>query len=217
MPTAVPTTKPPTRISTAPTTSSPTDFPTRPPTPLSSSCHLDASEDFEDGKADGWTNFSTVSSSVSGSKVLGPFAISQQPTKTFDFPSQRKEAVVSFVFSPTGTWDGNHTRWGPDKFKVYVNNEVVDFGFFGRSHPNLSDAGTTATTFGVITWRRTYLDGIHPRDRYVLRMEVPVQSLSPKGKMTLRFFADVPLTDAESASIDDLVITGCDQNGQLPS
>ncbi len=125
--------------------------------------------------------------------------------------------MVSFIFSPTGTWDANLFWVGPDKFKVYVNNQVVDFGFFGKTLPNMSDAGTATTTFGDITWSRTYLDGTYPFDRYVLRMEVPVQSLSPKGKMTLRFFGDVAEFFGEFASIDDLVIIGCDQNGQLPS
>lgn len=125
--------------------------------------------------------------------------------------------MVSFTLYQNGTWDGNDGTFGPDKFKVYVNNQVVDFGFFGWTHPNLSVAGTSTTTFGDIKWTRTYLDGTFPFVRYTLRMEIPIQGLSPKGKMTLRFFADLSENEGEFASIDDLVFIGCDQNGQLPS
>lgn len=49
-------------------------------------------------------------------------------------------------------------------------------------------------------------------------METPIQDLSPKGMMTLRFFADATENQGESASIDDLVFIGYDQYGQfLPS
>jgi hypothetical protein len=147
---------------------------------------------------------------------LGPFARERQPIKSFAFPSQRKEALVSFTFNQNGTWDGNDSYWGPDKFKVYVNNQIVDFGFFGWTHTNFTGSGTTTTTFGNINWRRTYLNGIYPSVRHALRMEIPVQNLSPVGAMTLRFFADVNENVGEFASIDNLSIVSCDQTGLLP-
>ncbi|KAI2505208.1 hypothetical protein MHU86_9204 [Fragilaria crotonensis] len=149
-------------------------------------CLVEANEDFETGLAPGWTNFTSVNSQYPGyfSNFLGPFERSQQPMKSFELSPATTKVRVQFDFYQIDTWDGN-SFFGPDKFKVFVNNNLVDLGFFTKETTDNRASGSTPVD-GGIRWRREYMDSSRSRifgptvdERHHITIDIPESKLAP--------------------------------------
>ena len=77
--------------------------------------------------------------------------------KTFVLSPATANVRVKFDFYQIDSWDGNSFQHGPDKFKVFVNNYLVDFGFFTKADSDNGVSGNTPLD-GGIRWKREYID-----------------------------------------------------------
>lgn len=142
--------------------------------------------------------------------------------KSFELSPATTKVRVQFDFYQIDTWDGN-TFLGPDKFKVFVNNNLVDLGFFTKETTDNRASGSTPVD-GGIRWRREYIDSSRSRifgttvdERHHITIDIPENQLAPSGILTLQFFADVNEGNGnEPAGIDNLVIVSCPNNTPFP-
>ena len=186
---------------------------------------MEANEDFENGLALGWTNFTSVNGQHPSyfSKFLGPFERAEQPKKSFPLSPGTTNVRVQFDFYQIDSWDGS-AFFGPDKFKVFVNSHLVDLGFFSKETTDNRASGNSPLD-GGIRWRREYIDSSRSRifgttvdERHQVTIDIPESYLATSGMLTLQFFADVSERNRnEPAGIDNLVITSCPSNVPFPS
>ena len=190
-------------------------------------CLVEANENFENGLALGWSNFTSVNSRYRSylSKFLGPFERAQQPKKTFVLSPATANVRVTFDFYQIDSWDGGSFPHGPDRFKVFVNSYLVDLGFFTKE---VSDNGVRTGTAvdGGIRWKREYIDssnintnvfGESVDERHKVTIDISERLVEPSGTLTLQFFADVSEGNLnEPAGIDNLRILSCPRNVPFP-
>ena len=214
----------------------PSGSPSNVPSQLLSSrqCTDVAREDFEgisSGSA-GWTGASvyTGNATKNFTQFLGPFGQDQEPIKTFMLPNINNNVRVQFHFYQIDSWDESRGRLGPDSFKVFVDDQMVDLGIFSQT----DIAGGSGTTSAGIRWSHFYLDaGVALADRgfgqwvdmrHKVSLEIPSSFLSSES-LVLRFFADLKETgcnnnnpcDEEWAGIDNLNITSCPEGMPFPT
>ena len=136
--------------------------------------------------------------------------------KTFVLSSDTAMVRVQFDLYQIDSWDGDSTLRGPDKFKVFVNDHLVDLGFFAAADSdNIVRSGTAVD--GAIRWKCDYIDSSKARifgpvvdKRHGVTIDIPESFLSPSGALTLQFFADVSEGNLnEPAGIDNLLIITC--------
>jgi hypothetical protein len=120
-------------------------------------------------------------------------------------PTGTKSVHVEFLFYEAGSWDGNDPVYGPDKFYVYVNNNLVDLGFF----KNGVDENAQGYTKGI-QWRHTSLPPFPPVFIHSVSLDIPEKYLT-SGTFTLGFEASTVDTGPlnEPGAIDDLKIVAC--------
>lgn len=142
--------------------------------------------------------------------------------KTLVLSPATTKVRVTFDFYQIDSWDGNGFH-GPDKFKVFVNDNLVDLGFFTKEDSDNIATGITPLD-GGIRWRREYVDTIRANifgpavdERHKVTIDIPERYLSPSGSFTLQFFADVSEGNLnEPAGIDNLRIISCPRNTPFP-
>ena len=198
---------------------------------IRTACVVEAFEDMENGMpggpdglkiARGW-NSSAFNLIVPGfgstTSFLGYFAQGQRPRKTFQLTPASTNVRVKFDFLQLSSWDGC-SMYGPDNFKVFVNDKLVDFGcFYFAYYGTVDDVTLSGTTSDGVIWTRSFVRKVPDFDTEIheMTMDIPL-SLITTGSLTLEFFADVNEGDAnEVAGIDNLKVISCPQNKVFPA
>lgn len=105
--------------------------------------------DFQAGTTTGW-NGAKLSSTSAFTKFLGNYGLSNKKQQSTDLRVKVTKGVsytVIFDLYLIDTWDGEHAKWGPDRFCVKVDGDVLFLESFEHSH---LDAGATyAGTYDV--------------------------------------------------------------------
>jgi large repetitive protein len=179
---------------------------------LRSDATLLFNENFENGSLTGWTGATIESGAQSSfSKFLGRFGMGQRPSKVFTLPPSIRNVRVEFLFYEIDSWDGNNSRYGPDKFFVYINNFKVDLGFFSQS-----TSESASGNIGGILWSHSSISSpaslgflSFSDQKHSVTLDIPLSYLQ-SGSLKIDFEAGVSEGALnETGGVDDLKIFGC--------
>jgi hypothetical protein len=161
-------------------------------------------KDFDDGVLDGWTGmlFALSKCTIGGCIVIDK---GHKPTKTALIPSGKNSVHVEFKFYEAGSWDDDTLPYGPDKFYVYVNDNLVDLGAFQHG----VDENAQGYTKGI-RWKLSNDFTALGVNVHSVLLDIPEKYLTT-GTLTLGFEASTVdvATMNEPVAIDNLKIVAC--------
>jgi hypothetical protein len=162
-------------------------------------------ENFDDGLTNGWTGVSIPVDQCFGDNCI-ILVLGNKPTKTVMLPSGTRSVHVQFDFYEIFNWNGDDPIEGPDKFYVYINNQLLDLGVF-----KLGDRESVQGYNNGIRWRHESVITI-PQflDTHIVDLDIPEKYLT-SGTLSLGFQTLISgnANTVAIGGVDDLKIVAC--------